>query len=195
MSFEIENCLFTNVTGHALSGEKEYINKPTKLEDDSVLLIEGLHCLNDEMTSGINRENKYKILVCPFTPLGLDKHNHLSTTDMRLLRRIVRDNRMRGKKVEDTLKNFPKVKEGEEKYIFPYTGDVDAVLNTAYAYEIGVLRVYVEPLLYSVPMHSIYYEEARRLLGLLRSFYPISSEYIEDDNTLREFIGGSIYEK
>ncbi len=178
-----------------LTGEKEYKRKPITLQEDNVLLIEGLHCLNDAMTAKIPRASKYKIFVCPFTPLSIDRHNHLSTTDMRLIRRIVRDNRVRGNGVEDTLTMWQKVKEGEDKYIFPYINDIDAVLNTAYAYEIGVLRVFAEPLLYSVPENSIYYEKARRLLGLLRNFFPISSEYIEDDNTLREFIGGSIYEK
>lgn len=178
-----------------LTGKKEYNKDPIVLEDNNVLLIEGLHCLNDKLTSSIKRDDKYKIFVCPLTPLGIDKHNHLSTTDIRLIRRIVRDNRVRGYKVEDTLKSWGKVTAGEQKYIFPYTLDVDAVLNTAYAYEIGILRVFAEPLLYSVPMNSSHYEEAKRLLGILRNFFPISSEYIEDDNTLREFIGGSIYEK
>ncbi len=178
-----------------LTGEKEYKRAPIRLEEDNVLLIEGLHCLNEKMTATIPRDAKYKVYVCPFTPLSIDRHNHLATTDMRLIRRIVRDNRVRGYTVEETMKSWPKVKAGENKYIFPYTVDVDAVLNTAYAYELGVLRVFAEPLLYSVPMSSPYYEEARRLLGLLRNFFPISSEYIEDDNTLREFIGGSIYEK
>lgn len=182
-------------TFNFLTGEKEYKRDPIKLEADNVLLIEGLHCLNDAMTKSIPRDAKYKVFVCPFTPLSIDRHNHLSTTDMRLIRRIVRDNRVRGYKVEDTMKSWPKVKAGEEKYIFPYTNDVDAVLNTAYAYELGVLRVFAEPLLYSVATNSPHYEEARRLLGLLRNFFPISSEYIEDDNTLREFIGGSIFEK
>ncbi len=182
-------------TFNFLTGEKEYKTDAITMKPDNVLLIEGLHCLNDKMTSSIDRDTKYKIFVCPFTPLGIDRHNHLSTTDMRLIRRIVRDNRVRGYRVTDTLSTWHKVKEGEDKYIFPYTYDVDAVLDTAYSYEIGVLRVFAEPLLYSVPMTSTYYEEARRLLGLLRNFFPISSEYIEDDNTLREFIGGSIYEK
>ncbi len=182
-------------TFNFLTGEKEYKTDPITMRPDNVLLIEGIHCLNDKMTSSINRDAKYKIYVCPFTPLGIDRHNHLSTTDMRLIRRIVRDNRVRGYKVTDTLSTWHKVKEGEDKYIFPYTYDVDAVLDTAYSYEVGVLRVFAEPLLYSVPMTSIYYEEARRLLGILRNFFPITSEYIEDDNTLREFIGGSIYEK
>lgn len=182
-------------TFNFLTGEKEYKRRPIKLEDDNVLLIEGLHCLNDEMTKSIPRDVKYKTYVCPFTPLSIDRHNHLSTSDMRLLRRIVRDNRVRGYRVEETLASWQKVKDGEDKYIFPYTLDVDAVLNTAYTYEVGVLRVFAEPLLYSVSEDSPYYEKARRLLGILRNFFPITSEYIEDDNTLREFIGGSIYEK
>lgn len=178
-----------------LTGEKEYKRDPIKLENDNVLLIEGLHCLNEEMTKDLPRANKYKVFVCPFTPLSIDRHNHLSTTDMRLIRRIVRDNRVRGNTVEETMKSWPQVKAGEEKYIFSYTDDADAVLNTAHAYELGVLRVFAEPLLYSIPSNSPHYEEARRLIGLLRNFFPISSEYIEDDNVLREFIGGSIYER
>lgn len=182
-------------TYNFLTGEKEYKGHREKLDDSGVLIIEGLHCLNDALTKSIKRENKHKILVCPFTPLSVDKHNHLSTTDMRLIRRIVRDNRTRGYSVEDTLSSWPKVRAGEYKYIFPYEGDVDSVLNTAFAYEIGVLRVYVEPLLYSISIDSKFYNESRRLLGAIRTFFPISSEYIEDDNILREFIGGSIYEK
>ena len=178
-----------------ITGVKEYVRDPIKLHDNDVLLIEGIHCLNDLFTKSIKRINKYKILICPFTPLALDRHNHLSTTDMRLIRRIVRDNRMRGKTVEVALEEWKNVRKGEEKYIFPYTSDIDAVLNTAHAYEMGVLRVFAEPLLYGVQLDSKYYEEARRLLGLLRMFYPISSEYIKEDNILREFIGGSIYEK
>lgn len=181
-------------TFNFITGEKEYIKDPIKMNEENILIIEGLHCLNDKMTSRIPRESKYKILVCPFTPLGVDRHNHLSTNDMRLLRRIVRDNRTRGKSVEYTLKAWKTVKDGENKYIFPYENDIDRVLNTAFSYEVGVLRVYVEPLLYSVPLHSEYYDESRRLLGAIRTFFPISSEYIEDDNILREFIGGSIYE-
>lgn len=182
-------------TFNFLTGKREYKRSPLSLDKDNVLVIEGLHCLNDEMTKKIDRDKKFKIFVCPFTPLSIDKHNHLSTTDMRLIRRIVRDNRVRGYTVEHTLKSFQKVKEGEEKYIYPFTDDIDAVLNTAYSYEIGILRVFAEPLLYSIKMDSNYYEEAKRLLGIIKNFFPISSEYIEDDNTLREFIGGSIYEK
>ena len=177
-----------------IKGIKEYSEEETVLGENNVIIIEGLHCLNDELTKLIPREEKYKILVCPFTPLGIDRHNHVSTTDMRLIRRIVRDNRTRGYNALETIASWPKVVEGENKYIFNYMDDVDAILNTAFSYELGVLRVYAEPLLYSVPMNSIYFEEARRLIGLMRNFFTISSEYIEDDNVLREFIGGSIYD-
>lgn len=182
-------------TFNFLTGKREFKKSPISLGEDNVLLIEGLHCLNDKMTKTIDRQNKFKIFVCPFTPISIDKHSHLSTTDMRIIRRIVRDTRVSGHEVEYTLKNSIKVREGEEKYIYPYTGDIDAVLNTAYSYEIGVLRVFAEPLLYNVDVHSEFYDEAKRLLDILKNFFPISSEYIEDDNTLREFIGGSIYEK
>lgn len=175
-------------------GTKEYTRDPIRMNSENVLLIEGIHCLNDALTKSIKRDKKYKVFICPFTPIELDRHNHLSTTDMRLLRRIVRDNRVRGRSVEATLKEWGNVKYGEQNYIFPYIKDVDSVLNTAHAYEVGILRVYAEPLLYSVPLHSEYYEDARRLLGLLSMFYPISSEYIDKDSVLREFIGGSIYE-
>lgn len=182
-------------TFNFIKGEKEFKREPITMTEDNVLLIEGLHCLNDKMTSSIPRDAKYKIFVCPLTPLSIDRHNHLGTTDMRLIRRIVRDNRVRGSKVEDTLKKWISVREGEEKYVFPFTKDADSILNTAYTYEMGLLRVFAEPLLYSITTDSPYYEEARRLLSIMKNFFPISGEYIQDDNTLREFIGGSIYEK
>lgn len=181
-------------TFNFVTGQKEYNRKPIKMGPNNILLIEGLHCLNDAMTTSIKRENKYKIYVSPLTPLGIDCHNHLSTTDMRLIRRIVRDNRVRGRNVIDTLQAWTSVKAGEEKYIYPYTSDVDLVVNSAFAYEIGVLKVFAEPLLRSISIDSPYYADAQRLLDILRIFFPISSEYIEDDNILREFIGGSIYE-
>ena len=128
-------------------------------------------------------------------PLSIDRHNHISTVDIRLMRRIVRDNRTRGYGVVDTLKSWDKVRNGETKYVFPYTNEANVILNTAYIYEIGVLRVYVEPLLYSVPIDSKYYNEARRLINELQMFFPIPSEYITDTNVLREFIGGSYFEE
>lgn len=155
--------------------------------------MEGLHCLNDELSSNIPRDNKYKVYVSPFTALNLDRHNHISTIDLRLLRRLVRDNMFRGRSVEETLESWQKVREGEIELIFPYQGEADSILNTALIYELGVLKVFAEPILYSVPSTSPYHEEAKRLLSFLRPFFPISSELVENDSVLREFIGGSIF--
>lgn len=160
-----------------------------KIEENSILLIEGLHGLNEELTSAIEEKYKYKIYLSPFIPLGIDRHNYVSTVDLRLLRRIVRDNRTRGTSVAKTIELWQSVREGEEKYIFPFIHQADSIVNTAYAFEVGVLKVFVEPLLYSVGIDSPYYEEARRLIDSLRGFYPIPSEYISKDSILREFIG------
>ena len=172
-----------------VAGKKEYNNHKVRLNKNSILLIEGLHCLNDDLVPYIKEENKFKIYLSPFIPLNIDRHNYISTLDMRLIRRIVRDNRTRGKKVDQTIQEWQVVRAGEEKYIFPYVHQADVIINTALSYEIGVLKIYAEPLLYSVNMDSPYYEEARRLLNSLKGFYPISSEYVKDDSILREFIG------
>lgn len=170
-------------------GKKQYNNHNVKLKKNSILLIEGLHCLNDELMPYIKDENKFKIYLSPFIPLNIDRHNYISTLDLRLLRRIIRDNRTRGKKVDQTIQEWQIVRSGEEKYIFPYVHQADVIINTALSYELGVLKIYAEPLLYSVDINSPYYEEARRLLNSLKNFYPISSEYVKDDSILREFIG------
>ena len=172
-----------------VNGKKEFNNNKLKLNKNSIILIEGLHCLNDDLVPYIKEENKYKIYLSPFIPLNIDRHNYISTVDMRLLRRIIRDNRTRGKKVDQTIQEWQIVRAGEEKYIFPYIHQADIIINTALSYEIGVLKIYAEPLLYSVEINSPYYEEARRLLNSLKGFYPISSEYVKDDSILREFIG------
>ena len=176
-----------------IEGKKYFANKGLTLNDGDILLIEGLHSLNGEFTKGLKSDDIYKIYVSPFTPLGIDRHNYISTTDNRLLRRMVRDYRTRGRNGEETLAQWSKVRESEDKYIFPYTDEADVVLNTAFVYEIGVLKVFAEPILYSIKESSPYYEEARRLLQSLSGFFPISSEHISNDNILREFIGGSIY--
>ena len=181
-------------TYNFLTGKKEYNHKIIKLGDNDILLIEGLHCLNEELSKSIPYSRKIKVYISPFMPLSIDRHNHISTVDIRLMRRIVRDNRTRGYGVVDTLKSWDKVRNGETKYVFPYTNEANVILNTAYIYEIGVLRVYVEPLLYSVPIDSKYYNEARRLINELQMFFPIPSEYLSDNNVLREFIGGSYFE-
>ncbi len=173
-----------------ISGKREYPKKYVKLNENSIFLIEGLHALNDKITAGIDNKYKYRIYLSPFIPINIDKHNYVSTIDLRLLRRIVRDNRTRGYDCLKTIDNWQRVRNGEEKYIFPYIHQANVIINTALAYEVGVLKIYVEPLLLSVGVDSIYYEEARRLIGFLNQFFPIPGEYVNDDSILREFIGG-----
>lgn len=177
-----------------IEGVKVFDTEETTLSDDEILVIEGLHAINPDLMS-INEDYLYKIYISPLTPLNVDRHNYISTTDNRLLRRIVRDFRTRGRSAEASLETWASVRRGEEKYIFPYTDNCDAIINTAYVYEIGVLKVYVEPLLYDIDINSPYYNEARRLIDSLKTFYPIPSEYVSRDNLLREFIGGSSFEE
>ncbi len=173
-------------------GKKEY-NETLKLEENELLLIEGIHCLNSEILTNVSRDKKYKIYLSALTELNLDDHNRVHTTDNRLLRRIIRDHRTRGYGVEKTLEAWSSVRNGEEKYIFPYQDEADCTLNSALIYELGVLKTYVEPLLYSVDDDSIHYIEARRLINFLKAFLPIPSEYVPRDSILREFIGGSYF--
>ncbi len=173
-----------------LTGMREYYRGEVKLDDKSIFLIEGLHALNDELTKDIDDKYKYKIYLSPFIPLSIDKYNYISTLDLRLLRRIIRDNRTRGYDVIKTIDNWQNVRNGEEKYIFPYIHQANAIINTALAYEVGVLKVFVESLLLSVNVDSVYYEEARRLVDFLKQFFPIPGEYVNDESILREFIGG-----
>ncbi len=179
-------------TYNFLTGKPEFKSK-LSLTDNSILLIEGIHGLNPSLLKSISKDNKYKIYISPLTVLNLDTHNRISVTDNRLLRRIVRDNRTRGHGVVSTLKAWRKVRLGEEKNIFPYQDEADVTFNTALIYELGILKTYVEPLLYSVPADSEYYEEARRLINMLKMFLPIPSEDIPLDSLLREFIGGSCF--
>ena len=173
-------------------GVKEFV-KELKLDKDDILLIEGIHGLNPKVLKEIPAKNKFKIYLSALTELNIDYHNRFPTTDNRLLRRIIRDNRTRGYNVVDTLRVWNNVRSGEEKYIFPYQDEADVTINTALIYELGVLKTYVEPLLYSVDEDSTYYEEAKRLLNVLRLILPIPSESIPDDSILREFIGGSCF--
>lgn len=182
-------------TYNFIEGKKEYKGRIIKLKENDIILIEGLHCLNEKLTSTIPQDAKLKVYISPFMPLSVDRHNHISTVDIRLLRRIVRDNRTRGYNVQDTLKLWDKVRDGETKYVFPFTNEANVVLNTAYTYELGILRVYAEPLLYSVPIDSKYYNESRRLIDELQMFFPIPSSYLPDSNILREFVGDSYFER
>ena len=173
-------------------GEKEF-REDMQLGENDILIIEGIHALDDRITKNAPRDKIYKIYISPLTELNIDNHNRISTSDSRLLRRIVRDNRTRSYSVERTLSQWPSVRNGEEKWIFPYQDDNDAIINTAAIYEIGVLKTYVEPLLYSVDSDSPYYEDAKRLLNFLRLFLPISADAIPEDAVIREFIGGSYF--
>lgn len=169
-------------------------NKSLKLNENDIIIIEGLHCLNEKLTKSIPRENKYKVYVSPLTDLNIDDYNMVSTSDNRLLRRIVRDNRTRGYTACHTIKTWDRVRDGEEKYIFPYQEEADFVFNSALIYEIGALRQYAEPLLYNIDINSPYYEEARRLLRFLNMFLVVPTENIPKESILREFIGGSYFE-
>lgn len=182
-------------TYNFLIGEKEYKRDPLTIGEADILVIEGLHALNPRLLELEDTSVIYKVYISPLTPLNVDRHNYVSTTDNRLLRRIVRDYRTRGRSAEASLATWSSVRAGEEKHIFPYTDTADAIVNTAYVYELGVLKVYVEPLLYNISMDSEFYYEARRLLDNLKSIYPIPSEYVDEDNLLREFIGGSCFEE
>ena len=175
-----------------LVGKKEF-NRDVTLGPADILVIEGIHALDNKILTNIPRSKKYKIYISALTELNLDDHNRVSTTDNRMLRRIIRDNRTRNNNVEHTLKSWDSVRRGEEKYIFPFQDEADFTFNSALIYEIGVLKTYVEPLLYSVPQDSPYYEEAKRLINFLRLFLPIPADVIPQDSILREFIGGSCF--
>lgn len=176
-----------------ITGKSELSDESIKLGEKEILIVEGLHALNEELTYSIDKKNKYKIYLCPLTVLSLDNHNRIRTTDNRLLRRIVRDNRTRGYSASDTLSSWGKVREGEEKYVFPFQDEADVIFNTSLIYELGVLKTYAEPLLYSVEENDPMYKEAVRLLNLLKNILPISNDYIPVDSVVREFIGGGYF--
>jgi len=181
-------------TYNFIEGKKEY-KKELILGENDLLVIEGIHALDNKILLNIPNDKKFKIYVSALTELNVDNHNRVSTTDNRLLRRIVRDSKTRGKDVEYTLAGWHSVRLGEEKYIFPFQDEEDYILNTALLYEIGVLKTYVEPLLYAVESDSPHYPEAKRLIDFLRNFLPIPADAIPQDSVLREFIGGSCFKE
>ena len=175
------------------TGKRELTGKSIKLGKDSIIIIEGIHCLNDELVPMLDKSLIFRVYLSPFMPTKMDRHNYLSTTDIRLIRRIIRDNNNRGCNISRTIELWEGVRRGEERNIFPYLDKADTIINTALPYELSILKVFVEPLLYSVDNDSKYIEKARRLIKYLDNIYPISSEYVEEDSILREFIGGSIF--
>lgn len=174
-----------------ITGCKEISSRKVKLKENSIILFEGLHAINDDLLPMLPKNEKYKIYVSPYMPVCLDEHNYITCEDLRLLRRIVRDFRTRGYNVEKTIKSNKKVREGEIKYINPYIHQADKIINTSLPYEVGILKVFVEPLLFAVPSGSDYFNESRRLLNFLKQFFTISSEFVPEDSILREFIGGN----
>ena len=180
-------------TFNFITGKREYKKNYLQLSEDDIIIIEGLHALNDELTKEIDDSLKFKIYISPLTQLNIDNHNRVHTSDTRRLRRIVRDNKYRGYNASDTLKSWGNILDGEEKYVFPYQDKADVIINSALIYELGVLKTYAEPLLFSVHEDDEVYPEAIRLINFLRNFLPIPSDDIPKESLLREFIGGSIF--
>ena len=176
-----------------LLGKREYNGKKLKIGKDDMIIIEGLHGLNDDLTLSIERKNKYKIYISALTQLNVDNHNRIHTSDTRKLRRIIRDNKYRSYNSSTSLKMWKTIREGEEKFIFPYQDDADVIVNSALVYEMGILKTYAEPLLFSVEETDENYPEALRLINLLRNILPIPSDDVPKDSVLREFIGGSCF--
>ncbi len=172
-------------------GKREYRGDRLKLGPEDILVIEGIHCLNDALSYALPKESKFKIYISALTQLNIDEHNRIPTTDGRLLRRIVRDARTRGHAPRDTIARWPSVRRGEERNIFPYQEQADAMFNSALIYELAALKLYAVPLLFSVPRECPEYEEARRLLKFLDYFIGVDSVGIPNNSILREFIGGS----
>ena len=172
-------------------GEREYKGDFLKLGKEDILVIEGIHCLNDRLSYSLPRESKFKIYISALTQLNIDEHNRIPTTDGRLLRRMIRDARTRGTSARDTIRMWPSVRKGEEENIFPYQEEADAMFNSALIYELAVLKQYVEPLLFGISKNCPEYTEAKRLLKFLDYFIGVSSEDIPKNSILREFIGGS----
>ena len=174
-------------------GAREYNGDRLTLGEDDVLVIEGIHCLNDQFTHALPDESKFKIYISCLTALNIDDHNRIPTTDARLLRRIERDARTRGHSAQATIKMWPSVRRGESENIFPYQDSADVIFNSALIYEASVLKPYVQPLLFGVPRDSEEYLEAKRLLRFLNSFLPIPADDVPRTSIVREFIGGGCY--
>lgn len=175
------------------TGKREYRGKFKQLGEDDVLVIEGIHCLNDKLSYALPRENKFKIYISALTQLNIDEHNRIPSTDGRLIRRMVRDARTRGISAKQTIDMWYSVRRGEEKNIFPYQEEADVMFNSALIYELAVLKTYAEPLLFGIDKNEPEYMEAKRLLKFLDYFLAIGSEDIPKNSILREFVGGSCF--
>ncbi|NLL04711.1 MAG: nucleoside kinase [Clostridiaceae bacterium] len=175
------------------NGCREDFCRKLKIDEDQLLIIEGIHGLNERLTSSIPKESKFKVYVSAITSMSIDDHNRIPTTDSRMLRRIVRDFQFRGCSAINTIKRWPSVRRGEEKNIFPFQEEADIMFNSALPFELGVLKVLAEPLLSDVDSSQEEYSEARRLIEFLTNFVPIESKEIPANSIIREFVGGSCF--
>lgn len=175
------------------TGKREYKGNYKRLGKEDILVIEGIHGLNDELSYSLPRESKFKIYISALTQLNVDEHNRIPTTDGRLIRRMVRDARVRGTAAKDTIAMWASVRRGEEENIFPFQEDADCMFNSALIYELSVLKQFAEPLLFGIDRECEQYAEAKRLLKFLNYFLGVSSEKVPGNSILREFIGGSCF--
>ena len=176
------------------TGKREYRGKITTLGPEDILVIEGIHGLNEKMSYTLPAESKFKIYISALTCLNIDEHNRIPTTDGRLLRRMVRDARTRGTSADKTIAMWPSVRRGEERYIFPFQEEADAMFNSAMTYELAVIKQYAEPLLFNIRKGEPGYHEAKRLLKFLDYFLGVSSEELPKNSLCREFVGGSCFD-
>lgn len=174
-------------------GKREYLGNYKQLGPDDILVLEGIHGLNDKMSYALPKESKFKIYISALTTVNIDGHNRIPTTDGRLLRRMVRDARTRGADAKRTIQMWPSVRRGEEENIFPFQEDADAMFNSALIYELAVLKQYAEPLLFQISKEEPEYYEAKRLLKFLSYFLNVSSEKLPNNSICREFVGGSCF--
>ncbi len=175
------------------TGKREYKGRKQKLGKGDILIVEGIHGLNEKMTCTLPEESKFKIFISALTQINIDEHNYIPTTDGRLIRRIVRDARTRNTTAAETIAMWNSVRRGEENYIFPFQDSADIMFNSALIYELAALKLYAEPLLFSIDKSAPEYKEAKRLLKFLDYFLPVPSEEIGKNSILREFIGGSVF--
>lgn len=176
------------------TGKREYKGNFLQLGKEDILVIEGIHCLNDALSYSLSKESKFKIYISAVTQLNIDEHNRIPTTDGRLIRRMVRDNRTRGASAKHTIGMWESVRRGETENIFPYQESADVMFNSALIYELGVLKTYAEPILFQIEEGEAEYQEAKRLLKFLDYFLPISPEDVPNNSFLREFIGKGCFD-
>ena len=174
-------------------GKREYKGNYITLGKEDILVIEGIHCLNDALSYSLPKEKKFKIYISALTQLNIDEHNRIPTTDGRLIRRMVRDARTRGTSAKNTIAMWPSVRRGEERNIFPYQETADVMFNSALIYELAVLKQYAEPVLFGIGPQEPEYQEAKRLLKFLDYFIGIPSEEVPKNSLLREFLGGGCF--